>query len=466
VSEYDYDLFVIGAGSGGVRAARLSAELGARVAIAEEYRIGGTCVIRGCVPKKLLVYGSSYGSEFRDARGFGWACDKLAFDWPTLIGNVRREVDRLNGVYTRTLEKAGVARFLTRAVLEDANTIRLADRDGTISARTILVATGSHPVIPDVPGREHLITSNECFLLEKLPASLVIIGAGYIGMEFASIFNGLGVKVTVLYRGDQVLRDFDMDLRDGLAEAMRNRGVDLRMDTEIASITKEGEGYRVHLKRGDSVAAGLVMAATGRIPNTQGLGLEKIGVALGPNGRVVVDEFSKSSVDNIYAVGDVTDRKNLTPVAIHDANAFAETLFNGTPTKVDYSVIPTAVFSQPEIGTVGLSEEKARELKGQGAIDIYKTSFRPLRSMISGRDEKTLMKLVVDMKTDKVLGVHMLGPDAAEIVQMAAIALRLGATKDDFDKTMPLHPSAAEELVTLRHKWEMPAPVAGSDAAA
>ncbi|HZP09688.1 glutathione-disulfide reductase [Methyloceanibacter sp.] len=466
MSEYDYDLFVIGAGSGGVRAARLSAELGARVAIAEEYRIGGTCVIRGCVPKKLLVYGSSYGSEFRDARGFGWACDKLAFDWPTLIGNVRREVDRLNGVYTRTLEKAGVARFLTRAVLEDANTIRLADRDGTISARTILVATGSHPVIPDVPGREHLITSNECFLLEKLPASLVIIGAGYIGMEFASIFNGLGVKVTVLYRGDQVLRDFDMDLRDGLAEAMRNRGVDLRMDTEIASITKEGEGYRVHLKRGDSVAAGLVMAATGRIPNTQGLGLEKIGVALGPNGRVVVDEFSKSSVDNIYAVGDVTDRKNLTPVAIHDANAFAETLFNGTPTKVDYSVIPTAVFSQPEIGTVGLSEEKARELKGQGAIDIYKTSFRPLRSMISGRDEKTLMKLVVDMKTDKVLGVHMLGPDAAEIVQMAAIALRLGATKDDFDKTMPLHPSAAEELVTLRHKWEMPAPVAGSDAAA
>ena len=466
MSEYDYDLFVIGAGSGGVRAARLSAELGARVAIAEEYRIGGTCVIRGCVPKKLLVYGSSYGSEFRDARGFGWACDKLAFDWPTLIGNVRREVDRLNGVYTRTLEKAGVARFLTRAVLEDANTIRLADRDGTISARTILVATGSHPVIPDVPGREHLITSNECFLLEKLPASLVIIGAGYIGMEFASIFNGLGVKVTVLYRGDQVLRDFDMDLRDGLAEAMRNRGVDLRMDTEIASITKEGEGYRVHLKRGDSVAAGLVMAATGRIPNTQGLGLEKIGVALGPNGRVVVDEFSKSSVDNIYAVGDVTDRKNLTPVAIHDANAFAETLFNGTPTKVDYSVIPTAVFSQPEIGTVGLSEEKARELKGQGAIDIYKTSFRPLRSMISGRDERTLMKLVVDMKTDKVLGVHMLGPDAAEIVQMAAIALRLGATKDDFDKTMPLHPSAAEELVTLRHKWEMPAPVAGSDAAA
>ncbi|HLO21888.1 MAG TPA: FAD-dependent oxidoreductase, partial [Methyloceanibacter sp.] len=255
-------------------------------------------------------------------------------------------------------------------------------------------------------------------------------------------------------------------LRDGLAEAMRNRGIDLRMETDVASIEKEGEGYRVHLKRGDSVAAGLVMAATGRIPNTSGLGLEQLGVERGPNGRIVVDEFSKSSVDNIYAVGDVTDRKNLTPVAIHDANAFAETLFNKKPTKVDYGFIPTAVFSQPEIGTVGLSEEKAREMHGAGAIDIYKISFRPLRSMVSGRDERTLMKLVVDMKTDKVLGVHVLGPDAAEIVQMAAIVLRLGATKDDFDKTMALHPSAAEELVTLRHKWEMPAPVAGSDAAA
>jgi glutathione reductase (NADPH) len=466
VSEYDYDLFVIGAGSGGVRAARLSAELGARVAIAEEYRIGGTCVIRGCVPKKLLFYGSRYSSEFPDAKGFGWSYDNLSFNWPTLIGNVRREVDRLNGVYTRTLEKAGVTRFLTRAVLEHAHAVRLADRDGLISAKTILIATGSHPVIPDVPGREHLISSNECFLLEELPSSVVIIGAGYIGMEFASIFNGLGVHVTVLYRGEQVLRDFDMDLRDGLAEAMRNRGIDLRMDTDVASIEKDGGGYRVHLKRGDSIAAELVMAATGRIPNTSGLGLEQFGVKLGPNGRVVVDEFSRSSVDNIYAVGDVSDRKNLTPVAIHDATAFVETVLEGRPTKVDYGTVPTAVFSQPEIGTVGLSEEKARELKGATGIDIYKISFRPLRSMISGRDEKTLMKLVVDMKTDKILGVHILGDDAAEIVQMAAIALKLGATKADFDKTMALHPSAAEELVTLRHKWEMPAPVAGSDAAA
>jgi glutathione reductase (NADPH) len=372
----------------------------------------------------------------------------------------------LNGVYTRMLEKAGVTRFLTRSVLVDAHTVKLADRDGTISAKIILIATGSHPVIPDVPGREYLISSNECFLLEELPSSIVIIGAGYIGMEFASIFNGLGVHVTVLYRGEQVLRDFDMDLRDGLAEAMRNRGIDLRMDTDVASIEKDGDGYRVHLKGGDSIAAELVMAATGRIPNTSGLGLEQLGVKLGPNGRVVVDEFSRSSVDNIYAVGDVTDRKNLTPVAIHDATAFVETVLEGKPTKVDYGVVPTAVFSQPEIGTVGLSEEKARELKGALGIDIYKISFRPLRSMISGRDEKTLMKLVVDMKTDKVLGVHILGDDAAEIVQLAAIALKLGATKADFDKTMALHPSAAEELVTLRHKWEMPAPVAGSDAAA
>ncbi|MEX1060164.1 MAG: glutathione-disulfide reductase, partial [Methyloceanibacter sp.] len=421
-------------------------------------------VIRGCVPKKLLVYGSRYGSELADSRGFGWTCEGLDFDWPTLIHNVRREVDRLSGVYTRTLETAGVGQFLTRAVLESPNEIKLADRDGALSAKTILVATGGHPVIPDLPGKEHLISSNECFELEQLPASIVIVGAGYISMEFASIFAGLGVAVTVLYRGDQILRDFDMDLRDGLAEAMRNRGIDLRMDTEIASIEKEGEGYRVQLKRGDSVGADLVMAATGRSPNTMGMGLQKVGVDLGWDGRLVVDEFSKSSVDTIYAVGDVTHRMNLTPVAIHEATAFAETLFNNKPTPVDHTSIPTAVFSQPEIGTVGLSEEKAREM--YRSVDIYKANFRPLRSMVSGRDERMLMKLVIDANSDKVLGCHILGDDAAEIVQMAAIALRLGATKAQFDATMALHPSAAEELVTLRHRWEPPAPVAGSDAAA
>jgi len=464
VAQYDYDLFVIGAGSGGVRAARLAAELGARVGIAEEYRVGGTCVIRGCVPKKLLVYGSRYGSDFADAKGFGWITEGLRFDWPTLIHNVRREVDRLNGVYTRTLETAGVDRFLTRAALESPHEVKLADRDGALSAKTILVATGGHPMIPDFPGKEHVISSNQCFELEQLPGSIVIIGAGYIGMEFASIFAGLGVAVTVLYRGDQVLRDFDMDLRDGLAEAMRNHGIDLRMETDVASVEKEANGYRVHLKHGDSVSADLVMAATGRVPNTMGLGLQHAGVELGWDGRLVVDEFSKSSVDNIYAVGDVTHRVNLTPVAIHEATAFAETLFNNRPTPVDHTFIPTAVFSQPEIGTVGMSEEKAREM--YRSVDIYKIRFRPLRSMVSGRDEKMLMKLVVDMDSDKVLGCHILGGDAAEIVQMAAIALRLGVTKAQFDATMALHPSAAEELVTLRHKWEAPAPVAGSDAAA
>ncbi|HEY8300108.1 MAG TPA: glutathione-disulfide reductase [Methyloceanibacter sp.] len=464
MAEHDYDLFVIGAGSGGVRAARLASELGARVGIAEEYRVGGTCVIRGCVPKKLLVYGSQYGGDFADARSFGWTCQDVRFDWPTLIHNVKREVDRLNGVYTRTLERAGVDRFLTRAVLESPHEVKLADRDATLSTKTILVASGSHPMIPELPGKEHLISSNECFELEQLPGSMVIIGAGYIGMEFASIFAGLGVTVTVLYRGDQILRDFDMDLRDGLAEAMRNRGVDLRMETDVASVEREGQGYRVRLKRGDSIAADRVMAATGRRPNTMGLGLEKVGVELGWDGRLVVDEFSKSAVDNIYAVGDVTHRMNLTPVAIHEATAFAETLFNDTPTPVDHSFIPTAVFSQPEIGTVGLSEEKARNMYRR--VDIYKAQFRPLRAMVSGRDEKMLIKLVVDMESDKVLGCHILGGDAAEIVQMAAVALKLGVTKAQLDKTMALHPTAAEELVTMRHKWEAPAPVAGSDAAA
>ena len=464
MAQYDYDLFVIGAGSGGVRAARLAAELGAKVGIAEEYRIGGTCVIRGCAPKKLLVYGSRYGLEFAEAKAFGWTCKDLKFDWRTLIGNVRREVDRLNGVYTRIIEKAGVNRFMTRAALENHETIHLGPGNAAVSAKTILIATGSHPMIPDLPGKEHLISSNECFELEHLPDSIVIIGAAYIGMEFASIFRSCGVAVTVLHRGDQVLRDFDSDLRDGLAEAMRNRGIDLRMDTDVDSIEKVGNGYRISLKRGGSITADLVMAATGRMPTTAGFGLEEAGVKLGMNGCIVVDEFSKSSVDNIYAVGDVTNRKNLTPVAIHDANAFAETLFNANPMPVYYTCIPTAVFCQPEIGTVGLSEERAREI--YGPVDIYKTSFRPLRSMVSGSTEKMMMKLVIDMKSDKVLGVHILGPDAAEIVQMAAIALRLGVTKAEFDATMALHPTAAEELVTLRHKWEAPTPIAGSDAAA
>ncbi len=464
MSEYDYDLFVIGAGSGGVRAARLAAELGKRVGIAEEYRIGGTCVIRGCVPKKLLVYGSRYGGEIEDARSFGWDYEDLRFDWPTLIHNVRREVDRLNALYTRTLEKAGVDRFLTRATVEGPHTVHLPDRDGSISAEYILIATGSHPAMPDVPGKEHLISSNECFQLEALPDSIVIVGAGYIGMEFASIFAGLGVAVTVLHRGEQILRDFDNDLRDGLAEAMRDRGVDLRMNANIESVEQAGDCYRVALKEGGSVSASLVMAATGRIPNTKDLGLQRAGVELGWNGHVVVDDYSKSSVDSIYAVGDVTDRVQLTPVAIREGTAFVETIFEDSPKIMDYAFIPTAVFTEPEIGTVGLTEEQARDRCR--VIDIYKASFRPVRATISGRDEKVMMKLVIDAETDKVLGVHMLGPDAAEIVQMAAIALRLGVTKAQLDATMALHPSIAEELVTMRHRWEAPSPIKGSDAAA
>lgn len=464
MSAYDYDLFVIGAGSGGVRAARLAAELGKRVAIAEEYRIGGTCVIRGCVPKKLLVYGSRYGGEIEDARKFGWCYDDLRFDWPTLIHNVHREVDRLNGVYTRTLENAGVDRFLTRATVEGPHNVRLADQDAPISAEYILVATGSSPTMPDIPGKEHLISSNECFQLEALPDSIVIIGAGYIGMEFASIFAGLGVAVTVLYRGEQVLRDFDIDLRDGVAEAMRDRGVDLRMNTNVASVEKDGECYRVALKEGGSLSAALVMAATGRAPNTGGLGLEEAGVSLGRNGHVVVDAYSKSSVDSIYAVGDVTDRVNLTPVAIREGTAFIETVFEGVPKAMDYTFIPTAVFCEPEIGTVGMTEGQARA--EHGVVDIYKSSFRPMRATISGRNETVLMKLVVDGETDKVLGVHMLGPDSAEIAQVVAVALRLGVTKAQLDSTMALHPSIAEELVTMRQKWEPPEPIKGSDAAA
>jgi glutathione reductase (NADPH) len=462
VAEYDYELFVIGAGSGGVRAARLASETGARVGIAEEYRVGGTCVIRGCVPKKLLVYGSRYGDEIEDAKAFGWTCDSVRFDWPTLIHNVRLEVDRLNGLYTRALENAGIDRFLTRATVEGPHEVKLLDRDEIISAKIILVAAGAHPVIPDVSGREHLISSNECFQLEEQPESIVIIGAGYIGMEFASIFAGLGVSVTVLHRGDQVLRGFDMDLRDGVAEAMRDRGIDFRMNTNVVSIKKNGDGYRVELKDGDTISASLVMAATGRVPNTTGLGLQQAGVELGRNGHLVVDEYSKSSVDSIYAVGDVTDRKNLTPVAIREGIAFVETVFKDKPTTMDHDFIPTAVFTEPEIGTVGLSEEEAREKCR--AVDIYKSSFRPMRATVSGRNEKMFIKLVVDADSDKVLGVHLLGPDAAEIVQMAAISMRLGVTKAQLDGTMALHPSIAEEIVTMREKWVSPRQSEGSDA--
>jgi glutathione reductase (NADPH) len=452
--DFDYDLFVIGAGSGGVRAARLSAGLGARVGIAEEYRIGGTCVIRGCIPKKLFVYAGCFADEFEDAKGFGWTVGEPTFDWPTLLANTHREVARLSGLYEEALNKAGVDIFRCRATLGHRHTVKLEGRDEPVRAKTILIATGARPAVPDVPGAEHFITSDQCFELKHLPRSIAIVGAGYIGMEFASIFAALGVEVTVIYRGPQVLRGFDDDLQNGVAEAMRARGISIRCDADLERVEKTGAGYAVRLAGGGSVEAELAMAATGRVPNTTGLGLQAAGLELGWRGDVVVDEFSRSAVENIYAVGDVTHRVQLTPVAIAEAHAFAETVFNDNPTPVDHSFIPTAVFCEPEIGTIGLSEEDARERCRQ--VDIYKSSFRPLKYTLAGREQRMLVKLVVDGESGLVLGCHILGPDAAEIVQSVAVAIRMGVTKADFDATMALHPSAAEELVTLRNKWEPP----------
>lgn len=454
MTDYDYDLFVIGAGSGGVRAARMSAKYGARVAVAEEFRVGGTCVIRGCVPKKLFVYASRYSGEFDDAAGFGWDVRDANFDWKTLVANKDREIDRLNGIYIRNLKNSGVEIIEDRAVLVDGHTVKLVKEDRQVTAKYILIATGGWPFIPEIPGKEHAITSNEAFHLESLPESITIVGAGYIAVEFAGIFAGLGVEVTMIYRGEQILRGFDDDLRDGLASEMRKRGIDIRVETDITAIEAEGDGYRLRLQNGETMKTGLVMYATGRAPNTRGLGVEAAGVDCGWNGHIVVDEYSRTCVDSIYAVGDVTDRVALTPVAIREGAAFAETVFNDNPVMVDHEYIPTAVFSEPEIGTVGIPEAEAREK--YPALDIYKSSFRPMRHTLSGRDEKMIMKLLVDGESDRVVGCHILGPDAGEMVQMVAVAMRMGATKADFDATMALHPSAAEELVTMREKWTPP----------
>ena len=451
---FDYDLFVIGGGSGGVRAARMAAGTGARVAIAEEYRVGGTCVIRGCVPKKLFVYASHFPEEFADAKGFGWTVEGAAFDWPALRDNVQREVARLSGIYTANLARAGAELIESRAVLEDPHTIRLEATSRSVTAKTVLVATGAWPFVPEIQGREHIISSNEAFTLPKLPRGIAIVGGGYIGVEFASIFHGLGVDVTLIYRGDQMLRGFDDDLRVGLSEAMRAKGIHLIFNQRLGRIENDDDGCLVVFQDGTELRTGLVMYATGRVPLTAGMGLMENGVKLGLGGEIIVDEYSRSSVDNIYAIGDVTDRLNLTPVAIHDAMCFVDTVFRGKPTPVNHTFVPTAVFSQPEIGTVGLTEATARERFP--AVDIYKASFRPLKYVLAGRNERMMMKLVVDATTDKVLGCHILGPDAAEMAQILAIPLRMGVTKADFDATMALHPSIAEELVTMREKWQPP----------
>ncbi|MGD0866932.1 MAG: glutathione-disulfide reductase [Rhizomicrobium sp.] len=449
---YDYDLFVIGGGSGGVRASRLAAQTGARVAIAEEYGFGGTCVIRGCIPKKLFVYASHFAEDFEDAAGFGWTVPTPHFDWNVLVANKNREIARLEGLYRANVIAAGAEIVMDRAVFEDAHTLRLVKANRTVTAKHILIATGGRPSrdTGGVPGAEHCITSNEAFYLEKFPKRIVIAGGGYIAVEFAHIFHGLGAEVTLLYRGPKILRGFDDDMRDALTASMTKRGIRVVVDRVLRRIDKRGGEMFAFTDKDEVLEADEVMLAIGREPNTSDMGLEKIGLKRGKRGRVEVDEYSRSSIEHIFAVGDVTDRMALTPVAIHEAMAFVKTVFEGVPTPVDHAFVPTAVFSQPEIGTVGLTEEAA--LSRGHAIDVYKSNFRPLKNTLSGRDERALFKLIVDSRDDRVLGCHIFGPEAAEIIQVVAVAMKMGATKANFDATIALHPSVAEELVTMRTK--------------
>lgn len=450
VAGFDVDLFVIGAGSGGVRAARIAAGYGAKVMVAEEFRVGGTCVIRGCVPKKLYVYASRFAEDFEDAAGFGWTIpQKPTFDWRTLVEAKEKEITRLSGIYNANLAKAGVEIVQARAEVEDEHHVRLVGDNRRISAKHILVATGGSPALePHVPGIEHAISSNEIFDLGEFPKRLLVVGGGYIAVEFAGVFARLGSKVTQVFRADNVLRGFDGDMRTGLAEAMKHAGVDLRPGTLPSKIDKKGKNLHVTLSDGSVVEADQVLVATGRAAHTKGLGLEKAGVDLKPNGAVKVDHYSRSNVPSIYAVGDVTDRINLTPVAIREGHAFADNVFGGKDIHVDHRDVPSAVFSTPEIGTVGISEEEARATCD--VVDIYRAAFRPMKATLSGRNERIIMKIVVDAKNDRVLGVHILGHEAGEMAQLLGIAVKMGARKADFDATMALHPSAAEELVTMR----------------
>jgi len=443
---FDFDLFVIGAGSGGVRAARMSAGFGARVAIAEDRYLGGTCVNVGCVPKKLFVYASRFAEEFADARGYGWDLETPEFHWPRLISNKNREIERLNGIYARLLQDSGAQLITGRARLVDPHTVAIGEQRWT--AKHILIATGGWPRVPEFPGREHVITSNEVFQLMELPRRAVVVGGGYIAVEFAGIFQGLGVHTTQLYRGELFLRGFDNECRTFLAAEVRKRGVDLRFSSEVASINRHANGLRVVLRDGDALDADLVLYATGRAPNTAGLGLEDAGVKLRDGGAIEVNASLQSSVPHIYAIGDVTDRINLTPVATAEGTALARTLFGGQNTRVDYDGIPSCIFSQPNLATVGMTEEAA--LTGGREVRVFRTSFTPMKQSLGGRHEKTLMKLVVDRASDRVLGAHMIGPDAGEIIQGLAIAIKAGATKAIFDATIGIHPTAAEEFVTLR----------------
>lgn len=453
MSTFDYDFFVIGAGSGGVRAARIAGQHGARVGVAEDRDLGGTCVNVGCVPKKLLVYAAHYAHDFEDAAGYGWAVGQRRHDWARMIANKNTEIARLNGAYRRLLDASKVDIHEARATLVDAHTIAVGDR--RVTAETILIATGGWPTIPDTPGaRDYAISSNEAFYLDKTPDRVVIVGGGYIAVEFAGIFQGLGAQVTQLYRSGLFLRGFDDDVRQTLAEEIPKTGVDLRFRTDVARIEKAGDQLRAHLTDESVIDADVVMYATGRHPKTAGLGLEAAGVKTSKSGAVVVDEQYRTSVPNIYAIGDVTDRVKLTPIATAEGHALADTLFGNNKRGVNYDNIPTAVFSTPPVGTVGLTEAEARARFG--AVDIYKASFKPMKHTLSGRDERTMMKLVVDRASQLVLGCHMVGLDAPEIVQGLAIAMNCGATKADFDRTIGLHPSAAEEFVTMRVKTPEP----------
>jgi glutathione reductase (NADPH) len=450
MSEYDFDLFTLGAGSGGVRASRVAAGLGARCAVAEDHRVGGTCVIRGCVPKKLLTYAAHFAQDFEDAAGYGWTVQRPEFSWPTLVAAKDREIARLEGIYRTLLEHSGVTAIDGRATILDAHTVEVGGRRYT--ARHLLVATGGWPTRPDFPGAELCITSNEAFDLPELPRRVLMVGGGYIAVEFAGIFRGLGATVTLVHRGDQVLRGFDDDVRAHLAAELVKHGLDLRLHATPQSVERQPDGtLRVLLQTAagtESHVFDAVMLATGRAPATRGLGLAEAGVALDAAGGVVVDDYGASSVPSIHAVGDVTNRIALTPVAIREGSALAATLFGDRPTKVDHADIAHAVFSDPPIGAVGLTEGEARA--ASDAVSVHKASFRPLKATLSGRDQKTLMKLVVDADTQRVLGAHMVGPDAPEIIQGIAIAVKAGLTKAQFDATVAVHPTAAEEFVTMR----------------
>ncbi len=447
MADFDCDLFVIGAGSGGVRAARMAGRSGARVVLAEESRVGGTCVLRGCVPKKLLVLAAHFAEDFQDARGFGWSLDAPVHDWAALIKAKNAELDRLEGVYRRILRENRVELIEARARLAGPNAVAVAGK--TIRAENILVATGGRPALPDIPGIAHAITSNEALDLPRLPRRVAIVGGGYIAVEFAGIFCAFGAAVTLVIRAGQILRGFDDDVREALAAEMAKKGIVIRAESVVRSIEKTEKELSLRLANGDTVAADCVLYATGRAPNTQDLGLAEAGVVLDRRGAVQVDAYSRTQVPSIWAVGDATDRMNLTPVAIAEAMALARTLFAGQPTPMDHANVPTAVFSQPPVATVGLTEAEAAR---RGAIDVYVSSFKPMKHALSGRDERALVKLVVDRATDRVLGVHMMGADAPEIVQGFAVALRCGATKAQFDATVGIHPTAAEEFVTLREK--------------